>query len=101
MKCHAIMKPNMNRPQRNAMTIQINSTFSIRSFHQIRSLGGVMAILVPVFVFASPERPQSFCKRDGGDLHHAPEDVEHCRYRDAEKKQQERIIENPLHRGNA
>ena len=47
MKCHAIMKPNMKRPQRKATTTQISSTREIGSFHQMRSGGGVTAMAFP------------------------------------------------------
>src|SRR5215510_9825283 len=41
---------------------------------------------------------RSFCERDGGNLHHAPQDVENGRYGDADEKQQKMIVQNPLHR---
>src|SRR3972149_5749585 len=106
MKCQAIMNENMNTPQRKAMTVQINSTFSMGSFHQIRCLGGAMAILVPTHLasrlaashFVKSSAPRSFGKRDGGDLHHTPKNVEDSRYGYADEQQQKRIIENPVHR---
>src|SRR5262245_28275477 len=42
-------------------------------------------------------RRGSFGDRDGGDLHHAPQDVEDSRNRHAEEEQQEGVVENPLH----
>jgi hypothetical protein len=42
--CHQIIMKNITRPHRNATTIQISSTLWIGSFHQMRSLGGEMAI---------------------------------------------------------
>src|SRR5512139_874680 len=105
MKCQAIMNPNMNKPQRKAMTVQINSTFSMGSFHQIRSFGGVTAMRFPRSFQIAPLRlagaPCSFRQRDGGNLHHAPKDVEHRWNRYAEEQQQKRIIENPLHHRDA
>ncbi len=44
MKCQAIMKKNMNSPQRKAITIQPSSVLWIGSFHQIRCSGGVTAM---------------------------------------------------------
>src|SRR5262249_45861969 len=90
MKCQAIMKLNMNRPHRKAKTIQISSTRSIGSFHQIRCSGGETAMAGPPYL-------SSLGKRDGGNFHHAPEDVENGWQRHAEKKQQKRIIQYPLH----
>src|SRR6516164_7401053 len=94
MICQAIMKLNMNKPQRNAITIQISSTRSMGSFHQIRCSGGVTAI-------ASPPDLKSLGKRDGGDLHHPPENVENGGERDAEEEEQEWIVQDALHDRNS
>ncbi|MBI1943653.1 MAG: hypothetical protein HYS35_08290 [Betaproteobacteria bacterium] len=39
----------------------------------------------------------SFRDGQGHDFHHAPDDVQHGRHRDAEKQQQERVVEQLLH----
>jgi hypothetical protein len=43
---------NMRSPQQNAMMIQVSSTLAIGCFHQIRSLGGVIAMVQPPVQFA-------------------------------------------------
>src|SRR5512132_2914698 len=101
------MTPNMNRPQRKAITIQTSSTLSIGSFHQIRCSGGVTAMSI------SPSQKDSrlsaggcnlqssFRQGDRGDFHYAPDQIENRRKRYAEEQQQEWIVENPLHHRHA
>ncbi len=52
MKCQAIMKKNMNRPQRKAITIHPISMPWIGSFHQSRFDGGVIAMGRPRLMWA-------------------------------------------------
>src|SRR5579872_1576724 len=107
MKCQEIMNPNMKSPQRKAITIQISSTLSIGSFHQMRCGGGVAAIaMFPLENWTPPNLRRarssldrsSLGQRNGSHFHHAPDQVENGRNGDAEKQQQEGIIEDPLHR---
>src|SRR5262245_23751763 len=91
MKCQEIMNANMKMPQRKAMAIHTSSTFSIGSFHQIRCSGGLTDIVISV-------SSMSLGERNGGDLHDAPEDVQHGRDGHPEEQQKERVVENALHR---
>ena len=77
---------NMTRPQVNATMIQMSSIFAIRSFHQIRSLGGVIAMTLSLFGYGYL-----------GDLDDAPDDVENGGYQDAEQQEQKRVVEQFLH----
>src|SRR5690606_10918731 len=85
------MKANMNTPQRNAITIQMISAGATGSFHHTRCSGGWIAMTG----LRSPGH------RDLGQLHHPPEDVEDGRDGDAEKEEQKRVVEHPLHERNA
>src|SRR5689334_15466436 len=98
-KCQATMVKNITRPHTKARPIQKTSIFSTGSFHQSRCAGGCMAMMPPV----GRTRVEAllFRERDLGDLHDAPDHVEDGRYGDAEEKQQERIVENALHRRDA
>src|SRR3990172_8875860 len=81
---------NMIRHHTSAITIQSSSTRSSGSFHHTRSEGGRIALI----------GDSLFRDRQVDDLHHAPDRVQDGRDRDADEQQQERVVEQLLHRRN-
>src|SRR6516165_7507381 len=84
---------NMMMPQTKAMAIHTNSPLATGSFHQRRSCGGFIA-MGPLLLHQT-DKPYV------GDLHDPPQNVDDGRYHHAEKQEEERVVENPLHERNA
>src|SRR5215208_1604718 len=95
------MVANIASPQTNASAVQMISTRSTGSFHQIRCAGGVTAIFSLVQFQLVCYAPSSLGERDRSDFHDAPQRVEHCRNGHAEKEQEKWIVEHALHEGDS
>jgi hypothetical protein len=75
---------NMISPQEKAMITQESSIFEIGSFHQIRSLGGVIAMVISPWLVRD---------RNLGDFHDSPDDVEDSRNHYSQEQQEKRVIQ--------
>src|SRR5262252_10531316 len=89
---------NITMHHANAMTIHRISSRWMGCFHQTRWSGGWMALIVCSLSRRASRSLRERADRNAQDAHDAPDDVEHGGHRHAEKEQQERVLEDHLHR---